>query len=320
MKLIGRVLKWLGIGVYVACALIIVTFLTSFGGWKALNVLTGSMKPAINPGDLVIIHPTFLRNIHSGDVITYKRNDQETTITHRVTSVKGEMVTVKGDANESEDTPFAVSRIIGKAALVVPGAGLLTKWLQSPIGLSLLVILPGMLVMWAESKNLFIALAMPKEGVTKEVDEILSDPKAIRPINRVRRSIDGMSRVTAIIVLVTLAGIGGTYALPHTNAAKLAGNSFSVTTNTPTSADQCKNGGWATFKNPDGSAMFKNQGQCVAYVNSANPGKHITSSTTTVTVTNSSSQLTASGSVSGGGTSGDRSNSNTASTGVNVTN
>ncbi len=31
----------------------------------------------------------------------------------------------------------------------------------------------------------------------------------------------------------------------------------------PTSADQCKNGGWATFNNPS----FKNQGQCIQYVN-----------------------------------------------------
>lgn len=29
--------------------------------------------------------------------------------------------------------------------------------------------------------------------------------------------------------------------------------------------DQCKNGGWMNFKNPDGSPMFKNQGQCIAF-------------------------------------------------------
>jgi len=32
---------------------------------------------------------------------------------------------------------------------------------------------------------------------------------------------------------------------------------------TPTSKDQCKNGGWSTFSNPS----FKNQGLCIAYVN-----------------------------------------------------
>lgn len=36
-----------------------------------------------------------------------------------------------------------------------------------------------------------------------------------------------------------------------------------TTPTTPTSKDQCKNGGWKTFTNPS----FKNQGQCVSYMN-----------------------------------------------------
>ena len=34
---------------------------------------------------------------------------------------------------------------------------------------------------------------------------------------------------------------------------------------TPSSEDQCKDGGWQTFNPPTGS--FKNQGDCVSYVN-----------------------------------------------------
>jgi len=35
----------------------------------------------------------------------------------------------------------------------------------------------------------------------------------------------------------------------------------------PTSADQCKNGGWMTLKRGGGTAGFKNQGDCIQYVN-----------------------------------------------------
>jgi len=35
----------------------------------------------------------------------------------------------------------------------------------------------------------------------------------------------------------------------------------------PTSADQCKNGGWMTLKRTGGTAGFKNQGDCIQYVN-----------------------------------------------------
>ncbi len=41
---------------------------------------------------------------------------------------------------------------------------------------------------------------------------------------------------------------------------------FTATNQPPTTKDQCKNGGWATFNNP----VFRNQGECVAYVNANN--------------------------------------------------
>jgi len=31
--------------------------------------------------------------------------------------------------------------------------------------------------------------------------------------------------------------------------------------------EQCMNGGWRNFTNPDGSQKFKNQGQCIAFFN-----------------------------------------------------
>jgi hypothetical protein len=34
----------------------------------------------------------------------------------------------------------------------------------------------------------------------------------------------------------------------------------------PTDKDECKDDGWKTFKNADGSPMFKNQGDCVSFV------------------------------------------------------
>jgi hypothetical protein len=39
-------------------------------------------------------------------------------------------------------------------------------------------------------------------------------------------------------------------------------------------AQQCKDGGWKNFKNPDGSQKFKNQGECVSFFTAhhQNPG------------------------------------------------
>lgn len=35
----------------------------------------------------------------------------------------------------------------------------------------------------------------------------------------------------------------------------------------PTSTDQCKDGGWQTYKDAQGTPAFKNQGDCVSFVN-----------------------------------------------------
>ena len=41
---------------------------------------------------------------------------------------------------------------------------------------------------------------------------------------------------------------------------------FEATAPVPADKDQCKGGGWQTFKRTDGSPMFKNQGDCVSFV------------------------------------------------------
>jgi hypothetical protein len=38
--------------------------------------------------------------------------------------------------------------------------------------------------------------------------------------------------------------------------------------------DQCKDGGWKTFKNADGSMKFKNQGQCVEFFETGGKNDH----------------------------------------------
>ncbi len=101
--------------------------------WKPLVVVTGSMKPSINPGDVVV-----LRHISSspqvGDVVTYKMGNA--FITHRVVEAyqNGSVVT-KGDANDAPD-PYLVppSAILGKVWLRVPLVGwlvILAEW--SPV-------------------------------------------------------------------------------------------------------------------------------------------------------------------------------------------
>lgn len=256
MKRFATITKWLGIAVYTACAVLIVLFLTPIGGWKALDVLTGSMKPTIQPGDLVLIHRVHMTEIRPGDIITYTNPaDPRQTITHRVQSkpvIGGvQMIVTKGDANATADRPFPAGRVVGKVVGHVPMIGRLINWLHNPYGLAALVIIPGLIVIWAEIRNLRRALAMPKDRGARPADDseppqdepptgpssddrlrpaptaratpqtVPAGPHPVPPA-RPRRGLDGMRPRSMALMLVgflVLAAVGPTYALTTNNVA-----------------------------------------------------------------------------------------------------
>ena len=90
-------------------------------GVSLFYVVTGSMKPAADKGDVVITVP--VRIIKNGDIISSKQNGVVTT--HRVVEIRrspaGVYFETKGDNNENED-PFPVSEreILGKVVFIVP--------------------------------------------------------------------------------------------------------------------------------------------------------------------------------------------------------
>ncbi|HEY2003697.1 MAG TPA: signal peptidase I [Candidatus Saccharimonadia bacterium] len=334
MKSAASIAKWLALLVYAACAVVIVASVLPIGGWKALDVLTGSMRPGIQPGDLVIIHRVPLRDIHPGDVVTYTDPvHPQQTITHRVVALPVKdglpMVVTKGDANSVADLPFAGGRIVGREVLHLPMVGKLANILHSPLGLLALIIIPGLLVIWGEIQTLRRSLARKPTGLSgSKSDPPDQEPPAgpptlapteTQPTRRSTRRLDGMGpRTLALLILVAVLPVGYTYALTTTNSVKSQG--IITVLAAPTSADDCKNGGWQQFKDPDGSPRFKNQGQCVAYVNS-NSHSHVSiNNSTNVTVVNQSNQQATTGDVTtpnnsdNGASSGDATNSNTTTT------
>ena len=98
---------FLAICIYIACQKFV--FKSSnieLFGYKAYVVLTGSMKPTINPNDIVIVKKTSKDNIKENDIITFSKGST-TTVTHRIIEIveqDGEtLYRTKGDNNNSED-------------------------------------------------------------------------------------------------------------------------------------------------------------------------------------------------------------------------
>jgi signal peptidase len=138
-------LKALGWLVTVAIALLIVAlaFLSISPSYHAYIVRSGSMKPAINMGDLVIAGPAhgFLsRGISPGTIVTYRLGDD--LVTHRVQSVDGDRLLTKGDAVEEADPAgVSTSQVVAVFITRIPKAGFFISFLRTKLFLSLLTLL-----------------------------------------------------------------------------------------------------------------------------------------------------------------------------------
>lgn len=126
---IGQVIAWFVISVVVAM-LAICVLIPRIGGATPYTILTGSMRPTLPPGTLVVSKPTSVDDINIGDVITFQiESGKPTVATHRVIGRiadregNPEFLT-KGDANNSPDAePVSAVQIKGKTWYEVPHLG-----------------------------------------------------------------------------------------------------------------------------------------------------------------------------------------------------
>jgi signal peptidase len=96
-------------------------------GWEPRLVLSGSMRPAIDVGDVVVSQPVAdLREVRIGDVIVVRDPAKAGgSYVHRVVrrTQTGLLVT-RGDANTAEDfPPVGQGTVIGRVRGAVPAVG-----------------------------------------------------------------------------------------------------------------------------------------------------------------------------------------------------
>ncbi|MCY6483355.1 signal peptidase I [Clostridium aestuarii] len=168
--MIKRVLSWIGnIVLVVLIALVVLNFysviqvrknpgkIPSILGYTPLTVLTGSMRPSIQPGDMILTKEIDTTEIKEGDVVTY-RKQQNMLVTHRVIEKINKdgktMLKMKGDANNVEDDKLISSnQVVGTLAFKIPYGGYVQKFMISPIGIIVLFIVPILIIMASELKN-----------------------------------------------------------------------------------------------------------------------------------------------------------------------
>lgn len=115
------------------------------GADASYTVLSGSMCPGLNPGDLIIVKRVDPSLIEVGDIVTVESNG--VVFTHRVVEKKVEngivLFKTKGDANEDPDPAYLeASQIIGKVILVIPFG-----YARTPYGFTFIMLVPALILM-----------------------------------------------------------------------------------------------------------------------------------------------------------------------------
>lgn len=138
-----------------------------FAGYGSMIVLTGSMYPAIEAGDLIIVKKCDEYKI-SDDIVTYIRSDGE-IITHRLTRYFQEegKYEVWGDANPDPDAEhISIDQIAGKVVLTIPKIGLVFDWILKDGGIIYIIALIAVLV----AAVYFWGLTKPEAEAAKDAE------------------------------------------------------------------------------------------------------------------------------------------------------
>lgn len=108
-------------------------------GFSTAIVLSGSMEPAIHVDDLVIVRE---RDSYAvGDVVMYE--GENNMITHRIVALEDGAYITRGDANNTSDPAVPADRVVGKVVGTVHGAGAAIRFLRTPLGMCIMVLLAG---------------------------------------------------------------------------------------------------------------------------------------------------------------------------------
>jgi signal peptidase len=151
----------------------------AIGADDGFVVLSGSMEPALSPGDVVIVDAS--GPVKVGDVITYRTGADTVPTTHRVVGVQDGGYETKGDANGNADAGLVgPEAVIGQVVLTIPVVGHVILWANTPVGYVTFVVAPLVLLgvselfAWAKREP----AEVEREAPASEQAESQSDPDA----------------------------------------------------------------------------------------------------------------------------------------------
>lgn len=147
-----------------------------FLGYQFFAVLSNSMQPEFEAGDVVVTKKVDLALLNEGDIIAFYSSDPKQSgqiITHQIEQViqlqgKRAYITRGMQTNASDPYPVPSDFVIGIYCSRLPKAGYLFQFLKSPPGYLCLVLLPLLLISSFQGIRFFRLLKKAKADQENE--------------------------------------------------------------------------------------------------------------------------------------------------------
>ncbi len=108
------------------------------GGLKMYNIVTGSMVPVYNVGDVIIAKGVDANSLKVGDDVVYKGEEgsfKDRVVTHRIINIQetgnGKVITTQGVANNAADPSISQEQILGKVVYKLKILSLLSHFVNN---------------------------------------------------------------------------------------------------------------------------------------------------------------------------------------------
>ena len=154
------------------------------GGYSPMIVLSDSMFPYIEAGDLIICKQTDPETVKVGDVISFfdPASNTNSVVTHRVVEIQtaedGTLTWItRGDANNADDSnPVPANNLVGVYKHKFSGLGNVAIYMQTTKGLITCVVVPIILLLGFD----FVRQGIYERRRKKDTDALLAELETLR--------------------------------------------------------------------------------------------------------------------------------------------
>lgn len=142
-------------------------------GVKTFAIVSGSMMPEINAGDIVIVKDVNEEELQEGDIISFRKNAE--IITHRIERIEiqdnEKRYITKGDNNNTVDAMYvSFENIEGRVENIIPYLGNVVIFLKNKITIAVILLIYVVIYVYDTKKS-------NKKMMRKKKRELLNEKR-----------------------------------------------------------------------------------------------------------------------------------------------